>query len=201
MNLNTHTNINAKMRNAFATPLVEARLPEDAQNILEEYYEKYIPKELDDRNDNEQYTTYFQQDTIIPLNDILADAIKNISMAYMDKLYNKIPDTSRINIWIQDYRDNQYHSMHMHTSTLVSGIYVLRSNNKGSPLVLTNPDNTSSFQTPYNESNRFCKLHPEKGALYMFPPWVQHYVSPVAAKDVVRTVIAFNIVDGGPLIF
>ena len=185
--------MNIEIGNAFRTPLAVAKLSENEQHTLEEFYEEYIPRELDIRGNFEQYTTYFESVDKVPLANILGEAIKDASIAFMKELYNEVPATCSIRIWLQDYGKGHYHSAHMHPDVLASGIYVLRSNNTGGPLVLRNPDNTCAFKAPKKRCNIECCLPPVKGNMYIFPPWVIHDVPGSAIENVERTVIAFNI--------
>lgn len=93
------------------------------------------------------------------------------------------------NYWIQDYKENSYHSSHIHQYSLVSCVYYLKAKN-ASNIKFKNPNVVQSMNNPDLE---FVSITPEEGSLIMFPSWVYHEVEPVKNLESERLVVAFNV--------
>ena len=183
--------VKAKITPIFALPIVEAELPLNLQNELEEYYTPYIPTNMIDR---ENMRTDFRDNKNYILHPALKESIDLMSIELIDILYSQGPrhgTNLSYQYWIQDYGPGHCHEIHSHGGSLVSGVYVLRSNEKGSPLVLVNPDSGRDYATATSD-NRY-QLPATRGHFYLWPSWVNHFVSPSFEEDVVRTTFVFNV--------
>ena len=183
----SRVNIKAGIKNIFAIPIVQAELPADAAETLMNFYTPYLPSETGNAT---QHTDY-NQDRDYGMHPILIESIKQLSEQLMNTLYSDlyVPEPE-YSYWIQDYKKNQYHHPHLHPNAILSGIYVLRSNDLGTPLTLKNPDNSRGYRTDLGE---WYDLDPKLGRLYIWPSWLYHHVKPQTDDDVIRTTFVFNI--------
>jgi hypothetical protein len=183
--------VKAKITPLFALPIVEAELPLNLQNELEEYYTPHIPSNM---IDYESMRTDFHDNRNYGFHPVLKESIYLMSRKLIDTLCSQDPRHGTdlwYQYWIQDYGPGHSHEIHSHGRSLVSGVYVLRSNGKGSPLTLVNPDSSRDYATETSD-NRY-QLPAIRGRFYLWPSWVNHFVSPSFEEDVVRTTFVFNI--------
>ena len=191
-------NIDASLEFIFPTPIVKATLPLDAQDILESYYAPHIPTtkmgRVTKQNDEDQKTDYGSQRRY-DLHPIINDALRQLGSGIIDTLLtpeqvNVRPEDYEISHWMQDYSKGEHHTVHNHNDAIVSGIYILRSNDLGEPLTLMHPDPVKSYTSTHDI---WYKLPPTRGALYLWPGWINHFVSPQKDDRVIRTTLVFNI--------
>jgi len=83
--------------------------------------------------------------------------------------------------WLQDYRLDNYHGTHTHGNAIVSGVYYLRYEGHGAPIV-------------FLDKNKKEKLiEPARGMMILFGGHVPHRVPPVPETVTERSVLAFNV--------
>ena len=95
-----------------------------------------------------------------------------------------------IDYWIQDYKNNHYHSRHNHPLSFISGIYWVRANEHASILKIYSPNPYDSFPIEFASSH--IDIQPKEGLLVLFPSYLYHEVL-VNNSNSVRTTIAFNL--------
>jgi len=190
-------NVKAKVDQLFSVPLVTAQLPLELQCELEEYYAPHIPDGLlNDDPAAENANDFFSDqnyDTHPQLQEIILELSKKMLVEELFTRPSFAIDVKTIHIsslWIQNYLEGHYHSVHAHSGALLAGTYMLKSNGLGQPLILNNPDDAGPYITGAKET---YLLPPIKGNLYLFPAWIRHHVLPSFEQDIVRSVIAFAV--------
>jgi hypothetical protein len=180
----------AKITPLFALPIVEGELPENLQDELEAFYTPLIPTKSS--YNLPQGSDYFDKNKNYDLHPVLDEYTNVLSKKLIEELMPQGPHSTSMwrTYWIQDYKQGEYHAPHMHGGAIVSGVYVLRSNDKGAPLTLLNPDNSRAYAT---DASHEWQLPSTRGRIYLWPSWVDHYVSPSFEEDVERTTVVFNI--------
>lgn len=93
--------------------------------------------------------------------------------------------------WLQDYKHENYHGLHTHGDSIMSGVYYLRYKGHGAPLIFQNP-NTTQWATSQGPYERF--VEPKQGSLILFNGWMPHRVDPLPDTMEERSVLAFNVV-------
>lgn len=93
------------------------------------------------------------------------------------------------NYWIQEYKENNFHSAHIHPNSVISCVYYLKAKN-ASNIKFTNPN---VIQSMSNENLQYFSITPEEGSLIMFPSWLYHEVDQVKDIESERLVVAFNV--------
>ena len=192
---NIMSDVHAQLERLFYTPVVTAQLSEKLQDEIEAYYAPYIAENIfPEQKDLTQVTDYYNEREY-DIHSALQEIIIKLSRGMIGKeLFRSDEvhlDTVRISDhWIQNYKVNHHHITHQHPNAVIAGTYMLRSNNKGSPLMLQNPESTRSFITSTGD---FYEIAPRRGCLCLFPAWIHHQVPPNNNSDTVRTIISFNI--------
>lgn len=132
---------------------------------------------------------------------ILSDIEKVCQKICTDVLKIK-GDFSIGNTWININRKGNSNLTHTHPKTILSGVYYAKTPENSGEIVFFHPaydmmirDWDERSIVSYNDINSLTmKCQVEKGLLYIFPPWIKHYVNP-NQSDEERISIAFNIID------
>ena len=93
--------------------------------------------------------------------------------------------------WLQDYEQENYHGLHTHGDSMMSGVYYLRYKGHGAPLIFQNP-NTTQWATSMGPYERH--VEPKRGTMFLFNGWMPHRVAPMPDTMQERSVLAFNVV-------
>ena len=100
--------------------------------------------------------------------------------------------------WTQDYRETgQYHELHAHGVSGISGVYWIQANDAAGQFVFHNPDPIHEFVTKHGNSKYVSSkiyLKPIAGMLILFPSYIKHEVEP-SKEGAIRATLAFNLTD------
>lgn len=143
--------------------------------IPDNYFIEYIKSfELKDLKENiNNYDS--NENIILDLKKQVSESLKNIFTEHKCKL---------IDIWIQKYKLNSYHSLHIHgNGNVFSFVWFMDCTESSSELIFHNPG------YPYIVTNTLI-IKPEIGKLIFFDGSIPHYVPP--NKDTKRLVISGN---------
>jgi len=103
------------------------------------------------------------------------------------------------NLWININEYKDCNLPHIHTNSILSGVFYVQVFKNSGDLSFKNPceDNMASVldknileYNPYNSSNWYFK--PENNMLLLFPSWLRHMVKPNMDKKQKRISISFN---------
>ena len=106
------------------------------------------------------------------------------------------------NVWININGFKDSNVSHVHNHCMLSGVYYVKTPKNCGDLVLNNPSlplseydwNDYSIEGNYNNYTAAKHIMPAyEGMLYIFPSWLEHYVSPNMSKQK-RISISFNII-------
>ena len=134
--------------------------------------------------------------TIPMLNDLFENIIQHSNK--MAKLIGLKP-TQLTDVWINinGYKDSNL--SHIHSHCMLSGVYYVKTPENCGDLVLCNPathmnhdwddDTVEEELTNYTSSR--CMMPARESTLYIFPSWLEHYVSPNMSEGK-RISISFN---------
>ena len=106
------------------------------------------------------------------------------------------------NIWINinGYRD--YNNSHIHSNSLISGVYYVKTH-KNCGVIRFNHPCFNLYDTIWNNVNKKAYnnynsptwwLPSTEGVLYLFPSWLEHLVTPNFHKTKKRISISFNVI-------
>lgn len=179
------------LQNIFSIPIYTTFL----DNKLVEDLEKLVMPKLHNLTlGEEQKTDYYLKDKILSPEE-LSDFfyyIDPITTDYSNK--SNLKRSNNINYWVQDYKENDKHSLHAHGDAFISGVYYLRANENAGELRFSNPNPlytiTDFLNGPQNKI--YFSVKPSKGLLVLFPGWLSHEVIPSNHNNCIRTCLAFN---------
>ena len=106
------------------------------------------------------------------------------------------------NVWININGFKDSNVSHVHNRCMLSGVYYVKTPKNCGDLVLNNPSlplseydwNDHSIEGNYTNYTAAKHIMPAyEGMLYIFPSWLEHYVSPNMNKQK-RISISFNII-------
>jgi uncharacterized protein (TIGR02466 family) len=184
-------NNEAELLELFPIPVLKMELPDDVQDRLEEYYTPFIPHNGQGARQSSDYITtmgeYCGQQ--YDFHEDLQNAVKGLAEQLQVRL-NCNPNLALGNYWMQDYSgEGMCHPPHTHPNSVMSGVYVIRSDHNANPLMLFDPLEVRKHQacSEYKE----C-LESKRGCLYLFPAFLLHAV-PGSVGQTTRTTLAFNI--------
>ena len=147
-----------------------------------------------------QSDEYFESDNIKPINELISSIQKELPL-FTDHLdiraQNKVD-----NIWINinGYRD--YNNSHIHSNSLISGVYYVKTH-KDCGVIRFNHPCFNLYDTIWNNVNNKAYnnynsptwwLPSTEGVLYLFPSWLEHLVTPNFHKTKKRISISFNVI-------
>ena len=132
---------------------------------------------------------------------ILRSLIKNIefnsNIIIKDFFKNSTP-VSLINIWfnINEYKD--FNIPHTHPFSKISGVFYVKIPKNSGNIVFVNDTKIENYIPnekiiEYNNYNSsIWSIKPQENVLYLFPSWLNHYVSPNLSKEK-RISMSFNL--------
>jgi uncharacterized protein (TIGR02466 family) len=106
------------------------------------------------------------------------------------------------NLWINISQTSAFNRPHIHSDSILSGVYYVDCNADSGSIVFLHPsiaqkilinESTVDSFTKFSASTNF--VTPGIGRLVLFPSWLEHYVEPNLSTDE-RISIAFNISIG-----
>ena len=165
-------------------------------NIADKMEEIIIPKLSNLKFDGQVDTDYQHKSPTVFPSEIQP------FLDYIDKIVSKYSQESKLSkinrkpyYWIQDYKPHQFHSLHNHPLSNISGTYYIRANENAGELEFQNPNSnlihTSILDGASSKPFSF-KIKPQKGLLVLFPPWLMHGVPPSDEENCIRTSFSFN---------
>lgn len=182
---------------AFPLPIFIAKLDDE---VIKEVKDIILPKikKLKLTGNKEVYSDYFNERVVSPKE--LEGFFKTIHTATKNYCSDaSINFQSKIDYWVQDYKEGNRHSRHNHGNHKVSGVYFVRANSKAGNFVLENPILQLLSTIPGNISIDTAKyfsstysIKPEEGTLILFPSFLYHWAEP-SSKGARRTIFAFNV--------
>ena len=187
-----HQNNNIGLQNIFSVPIYTTFLNRE---IIEGVENLIIPRLNNLELSKEQKTDYFKKDKIATSKELSS------FFYHIDPIISKYSNSSNLKrssnyyYWIQDYSKNEFHHLHAHGDSYISGVYYIRANKNAGALKFTNPNPLFSI-TSFNDNPKeeiYYKVKPQKGLLVLFPGWLSHEAIPSLEKDCIRTCLAFNI--------
>ena len=185
------------INDVFKTPVYQAKLKLDNKAIS--LYCVHHSKKDEGRtiSNSGGYQSNFLNGSIPMLNELFVNIIHHSNE--MAKLIGLKP-TKLSDVWINinGYKDSNL--SHIHSHCVLSGVYYVKAPEKCGDLVLCNPASHMSYDwydetlegfNGYTASRDVMPAY--EGCLYMFPSWLEHYVSPNMSQDK-RISISFNMV-------
>jgi len=105
-------------------------------------------------------------------------------------------DLSVHNGWFIVNKKGDFNKPHKHPPYTFSGVYYLKCNDDSGELIFNNQAEMNNYAvnyTNFNSSNsKDFYIKPQVGQLYIWPAWIEHYVTP-NKSDSERIVYSFNI--------
>ena len=160
------------------------------------YYES--KQNLLPQND-QQYSDFFDEQKDFKLEELpeLHNLILNAIDLYVEQTGITIKEDS-FGYWTQDYRETgQYHELHAHGVSGISGVYWIQANDAAGQFVFHNPDPISYFVPKHRDSKYVSPksyIKPAAGMLILFPSYIKHEVEP-SKEGAIRATLAFNLTD------
>ena len=174
----------------FSIPILYYNLDEEVANDIELLLTPRLPN-LSKPKDQTQLSDFDHSEKIFNIyreTPILVQEIKKSVEHFSENWGIKPP--SNLEYWVQDYKNNDYHTRHNHPLSLISGVYWIRANKHASNFRIFSPNPYDSFPIEFNHS--FTDIQPNKGLLILFPSYLYHEVL-VNNINSIRTTIAFNL--------
>ena len=138
--------------------MVDADLNSLSKILLDNYHNKF---------ECEVESTYFE-DSICPPNDIVDDIIEQIQIDFNAATGEKI---TPLNYWGHIHEKNMSTNMHNHNDTYVSAVVYVEVP-EGSGGIVFRPR-----LNQYDNSAYSSKFQPERGVYYIFPGYLDHFVT------------------------
>ena len=186
----------ANIDDLFPTPVLKYRVPESIMQGTQSYYES--KQNLLPQND-QQYSDFFDEQKDFKLEELpeLHNLILNAIDLYVEQTGITIKEDS-FGYWTQDYRETgQYHELHAHGVSGISGVYWIQANDAAGQFVFHNPDPISYFVPKHRDSKYVSPksyIKPAAGMLILFPSYIKHEVEP-SKEGAIRATLAFNLTD------
>mgnify|MGYP001447951882 CR=1 FL=1 len=138
--------------------MVDANLNSLSKILLDNYHNKF---------ECEVESTYFE-DSICPPNDIVDDIIEQMQIDFNAATGEKI---TPLNYWGHIHEKNMSTNMHNHNDTYVSAVVYVEVP-EGSGSIVFRPR-----LNQYDNSAYSSKFQPERGVYYIFPGYLDHFVT------------------------
>lgn len=187
----------------FSTPIWCASIEADNKKI--EKYCKQLKKNSEGRilsnrggwQSNDIYLNKCENQELKYLFDQIFQSVDIMSEKF--GLYNDLQlDKNTMQFWININKKGDYNVQHNHPRSFLSGVYYVKTPKNCGILEFHHPNPMQKFWCQmYTKSDNpatFSSIifEPENGKLIVFPPWLEHTVSPSDAESA-RISIAFNI--------
>jgi len=100
------------------------------------------------------------------------------------------------NSWFIINKKGDFNKPHKHPPYTFSGAYYIQCNDNSGELIFQNQSEMNNYAVHYNNFNEYNSkdfyIKPEVGQLFIWPAWVEHYVTPNLSNSE-RIVYSFNI--------
>ena len=150
-------------------------------------------------SDNEYRLTQNKYVLNNPFLHSLSDVIMNHVKAYAkDHLSLKYDDYMFSQSWVTYCEPGkQRHYRHIHTNSLISGVYYFQDHENSSPIVMNREENIYQKHVfgDFREEELYT-IDYRKNRLIIFPSEQSHYV-PANSTDIIRKSLVFNILPRG----
>ena len=106
------------------------------------------------------------------------------------------------NMWANINYPGGYNKPHIHSNSLFSGVYFVKTDETSGKLICTDPRPGAQIIMPIRKNElpqhlwHQCYLAPIPGRIIMFPSWLWHSVEPNESNDV-RISVSFNFLQRG----
>ena len=173
----------------FSTPILYHHLNEEVANDIEQLLVPRLSKlTLTDQTQLSDFSHSQKIFNIYRETPILAEEIEK-SIEFFCKNWG-IKVLKSLYYWVQDYKNNHYHSRHNHPLSIISGVYWVRANKDASSLRIFSPNPYDSFPIEFKQN--YFDITPKKGLLILFPSYLYHEVL-INSSNSIRTTISFNL--------
>ena len=115
------------------------------------------------------------------------------------KQFNYKPSLGLSNFWININKNRDYNNLHVHTNSVFSGVFYIKTPEKCGNIVFKNPFTYLEFivdPEKVNEKNKYnrsqCFFKTESKFLVLFPSWLEHCVEPSSSNED-RISLSFNL--------
>jgi len=181
------------IKNIFPIPLYETFVEPDMVDLLENKVCNLLPLLF---TNSEHNSNFYDTSKSIRLMEKLPEFFElakdqSTSMIRDSNIIISENTMLTISAWIQDYQLKQFHSIHNHPRSLLSGVYFVRADQGAPPLILYNP-NPGQIMVSDNENDKMYEVEPERGKMVIFPSYLFHEVLS-NDNNHNRTVLAFNL--------
>ena len=153
---------NVELINIAKIDLLKGRVNSDLDSLSKILLDNYH-----NRFECEVESTYFE-DSVCPPNDIVDDIIEQIKIDFNAATGENI---SPINYWGHIHEKNMSTNTHNHNTTYVSSVVYVEVP-EGSGKIIFRPR-----LNQYDNSAYSSKLDPERGVYYVFPGYLDHFVT------------------------
>ena len=153
---------NVELINIVKVDLLKGRINADLDSlskILVDNYHNKFECDID--------STY-SEDSICPPNQIVDDIIEQMKIDFYAATKEKIKP---LDYWGHIHEKNMSTNLHNHTDVYVSAVVYVKVPQGSGSLVFRPKLNQ------YDNSAYSCKFEPEKGVYYMFPGYLDHFVT------------------------
>jgi uncharacterized protein (TIGR02466 family) len=98
-----------------------------------------------------------------------------------------------IHSWANVNEKGNWNLIHNHPGTDLSGVYYVKVPKNSGEILFFDPRKLDNVNAAFEEQPKIIGSHPVEGNLFLFPPYLEHMVTP-SESDETRISIAFNIV-------
>ena len=125
-----------------------------------------------------------------PLHRTILETIKSIPLTG--------PKEFKINFWVNVNTKGDWNIYHDHMGVDLSGVYYVKVPENSGEIMFKDPRKGSSGERNVVQMPLNLPLMPKEGVLLMFPPFLEHMVSP-SKSDEERISIAYNVLMRDPI--
>jgi len=128
----------------------------------------------------------------------LCNVITLQSNIFLKEIFNINQNLSLRNLWINFNEYKDYHMIHEHPFSVISGVFYVKTPKNCGNIVFGSNSKINNYIHPeniieYNNYNTaFWFLPSLEGTLYLFPSWLKHYTEPNFSNES-RVSISFNL--------
>lgn len=175
-------------------------------NLALEIKDEVINSEYQRRPHASMYCTTNSKLLNEPRFEKLKEYIKNTVDIYAKQVL-RIEDNEfqMVTSWAVKHNTNDYAEPHIHTNSLISGVFYVETEQDSGDIVFKNTNTTVFSSTIFpevKEHNLFnaqeWTINPQQGMLLLFPSTLWHYVKPNLNEND-RYVVAFNFFPRGKI--
>lgn len=193
------------MINAFATPIFNFKLGEDAEKILDDIKDYLLKEEKKKKDSDPKFSLkgkngWHSPDNLAYLDyswsNSLRETLLGLAESYSYEIKSPVGihrDLVRVSCWGMLIRKGDMSTPHTHPNSLSSGtiwIDVPEDMDDGGKLCFLDPRGGARNDVTFGSTS--MDFNPERRAGVVFPSWLDHYVTP-HNSDSTRISIAWNI--------